>query len=61
MLAKVKAQTQTVLNTLDSAETRSRAMGRALKKVEALPETQAQALLPGDMEAESGSDGDALA
>ncbi|HPW84912.1 MAG TPA: DNA recombination protein RmuC, partial [Rhodoferax sp.] len=61
VLAKVKAQTQTVLNTLDSAETRSRAMGRALKKVEALPETQAQALLPGDMEAESGSDGDALA
>ena len=61
VLAKVKAQTQTVLNTLDSAETRSRAMGRALKKVEALPETQAQALLPGDMEAEPGSDGDALA
>jgi DNA recombination protein RmuC len=61
VLAKVKAQTQTVLNTLDSAETRSRAMGRALKKVEALPDTQAQALLPGDMDADAGSDGDALA
>ena len=38
VLAKVKSQTETVLKTLDSAETRSRAMGRALKKVEALPE-----------------------
>ena len=46
VLAKVKSQTQTVLNTLDSAEVRSRAMGRALKTVEALPADQAQALLP---------------
>jgi DNA recombination protein RmuC len=46
VLAKVKSQTQTVLNTLDNAEVRSRALGRVLKKVEALPETQAQALLP---------------
>ena len=46
VLAKVKSQTETVLNTLDNAEVRSRAMGRALKKVEALPEPQAQALLP---------------
>ena len=48
LLAKVKSQTETVLKTLDSAETRSRAMGRALKQVEALPETQAQALLLSD-------------
>jgi DNA recombination protein RmuC len=48
VLAKVKNQTQTVLNTLDSAETRSRAMGRALKTVEALPADQAAALLPLD-------------
>jgi DNA recombination protein RmuC len=48
VLAKVKNQTQTVLNTLDSAETRSRAMGRALKTVEALPQDQAAALLPLD-------------
>ena len=48
MLAKVKSQTQTVLNTLDSAEVRSRAMGRALKQVEALPEGQASQLLPLD-------------
>ena len=48
VLAKVKAQTETVLKTLDNAQTRSRAMGRALKKVEALPETQAQVLIPAD-------------
>jgi DNA recombination protein RmuC len=48
VLAKVKSQTQTVLNTLDSAEVRSRAMNRALKQVEALPEGQANQLLPLD-------------
>jgi DNA recombination protein RmuC len=48
VLARVKSQTQTVLNTIDSAETRSRAMGRALKAVEALPQEQASALLPLD-------------
>lgn len=46
VLAKVKTQTQTVLNTLESAEVRSRAMGRALRQVEALPAEQAGALLP---------------
>jgi DNA recombination protein RmuC len=46
VLAKVKSQTQTVLNTLDSAETRSRAMERALKTVEAIPVGEAQKLLP---------------
>ncbi len=54
VLAKVKSQTETVLNTLNSAETRSRAMGRALRQVEALPEAQAQALLPVDKEADEG-------
>jgi DNA recombination protein RmuC len=48
VLAKVKSQTQTVLNTLDAAEVRSRAMGRALKTVEALPQDKAQTLLPLD-------------
>ena len=48
VLAKVKLQTQTVLNTLDNAETRSRAMSRVLKMVDALPDTQAQALIPFD-------------
>ncbi|MDO9198449.1 DNA recombination protein RmuC [Rhodoferax sp.] len=58
VLAKVKSQTQTVLNTLDSAETRSRAMGRALKKVEALPETQVQALIPLDKDFDSDAEVD---
>ena len=48
VLSKVKSQTETVLKTLDSAHVRSRAMGRALKKVEALPDDQAQALIPAD-------------
>jgi DNA recombination protein RmuC len=48
VLAKVKSQTETVLNTLNSAEIRSRAMGRALRQVEALPDTQTQVLLPQD-------------
>jgi len=46
VLAKVKAQTETVLKTLDNAEVRSRAMGRALKQVEALPDGPTQALIP---------------
>lgn len=50
VLAKVKSQTETVLKTLDSAETRSRAMGRALKKVEALPDTQTHALIAPDQD-----------
>jgi DNA recombination protein RmuC len=54
VLAKVKSQTETVLNTLSSAETRSRAMGRVLRQVEALPEAQSAALLPVDKEADEG-------
>jgi DNA recombination protein RmuC len=48
VLAKVKTQTLTVLNSLESAEVRSRAMGRALRSVEALPAEQAQNLLASD-------------
>jgi DNA recombination protein RmuC len=47
VLDKVRNQTQTVLNTLDQAQTRSNVMNRALRQVDALPEAQAQALLPG--------------
>ena len=47
VLSKVRNQTQTVLNTLDQAQTRSNVMSRALRQVDALPESQAQALLPG--------------
>ncbi len=52
VLAKVKSQTETVLNTLSSAETRSRAMGRALRQVEALSDEQSQVLLPVDKDAD---------
>ena len=56
VLAKVKTQTQTVLNSLESAEVRSRAMGRALRSVEALPTDQAQSLLPVDLHEDSPPD-----
>jgi DNA recombination protein RmuC len=46
VLARIKTQTQTVLNTLDSAEVRSRAMGRALRQVEAIPSEQVETILP---------------
>ncbi|MFA7527201.1 MAG: DNA recombination protein RmuC [Ottowia sp.] len=46
VLARVKAQTQTVLNTLDKAQTRTRVMDRALRDVQALPGADAQAVLP---------------
>lgn len=48
VLARVKSQTETMLNTIGNAEVRSRAMGRALKQVEALPEADALRLIPLD-------------
>jgi len=54
VLAKVKTQAETVLKTIDNAEVRSRAMGRALKKVQALPEAQVAGLIP--MEKDFDSD-----
>jgi DNA recombination protein RmuC len=48
VLARVKSQTETVLKTIDGAQTRSRAMGRALKNVEALSEAQTTALIVQD-------------
>jgi len=53
VLARVKSQTETVLKTIDNAETRSRAMGRALRQVEALPESQVAALIPVDKDFDS--------
>ncbi len=50
VLAKVRNQTQTVLNTLDQAQTRTNVMNRALRQVDALPDEQSQALLPGASE-----------
>jgi DNA recombination protein RmuC len=54
VLAKVKEQTQTVLNTLDKAQTRSNVMHRALRQVEALPEGQVAGLLPQEAEDSDG-------
>ncbi|MBU6502611.1 MAG: DNA recombination protein RmuC [Burkholderiales bacterium] len=45
VLARVKSQTETVLNTLSSAEQRSRVMGKALRNVEALPQAEAARLI----------------
>ncbi|MDR1967331.1 MAG: DNA recombination protein RmuC [Burkholderiaceae bacterium] len=56
VLARVKTQAQTVLNTLDAAQTRTNVMNRALKAVEALPDEQAQKLLPGGLDGD-GADG----
>lgn len=46
VLGDVRRQTQTVLNTLDKAQTRTNVLNRALKQVEALPADGAQRLLP---------------
>ena len=54
VLTKIRAQTQTVLTTLDQAQTRSNVMNRALKAVEALPDAQTQALLPPSKDADEG-------
>ncbi|MEJ7929648.1 DNA recombination protein RmuC [Ramlibacter sp. AN1015] len=54
-VARMKEQMQKAADTLDRADTRTRQMRRALKVVEALPEQQAQALLP---QVEDGGDDD---
>ena len=57
VLAKVRNQTQTVLNTLDQAQTRTNVMNRALRQVDALPEEQTQALLPTGSSVPDGTEG----
>ncbi len=59
VLARVKSQTETVLKTIDSAQTRSRAMDRALRQVESLPEPQSAAVLPLSADADDGAEPDA--
>ena len=54
VLARVKSQTETVLSTLSSAEQRSRVMGKALRTVEALPDADAQRMIPLDKELDEG-------
>lgn len=55
-VARIKEQVQKAADTLDKADTRTKQMRRALKVVEALPDAQAQAMLP---LAEDGDDSDA--
>lgn len=55
-VARIKEQVAKASDTLDKADTRARQMRLALRKVEALPEAQAQALLPPTAGTEAGSD-----
>ena len=50
VLAKIKSNAETMLNTVSNAEQRSRVMGKALRNVEALPEIDSVRLLPLDKE-----------
>ena len=52
VLAKIKSNAETMLNTVSSAEQRSRVMGKALRNVEALPEMDSARMLPLDKEVE---------
>jgi DNA recombination protein RmuC len=56
VLSRVKGQTQSMLNTIDEAETRTRQMTRALKEVESIPEERAQLLLPGTTPSDSAQE-----
>jgi DNA recombination protein RmuC len=55
-VARIKEQVQKAADTVDKADTRTKMMRRALKNVEALPDQQAQTLLP---LTENGDDADA--
>jgi DNA recombination protein RmuC len=58
VLAKTRKKLEEASNTIDQAETRTRAMARQLRSVEALPELRAAQLLPGlAAEAGDGSEG----
>jgi DNA recombination protein RmuC len=56
-VARIREQVQKAADTVDKAETRTKMMRRALKNVEALPEGQAQVLLP--LADDNGDDADA--
>ena len=53
-VSKVKSQAETVVKTLEQADTRTRAVNRKLKDIEALPEAQAQTLIPLDKPDDEG-------
>ncbi|MCX7278993.1 MAG: DNA recombination protein RmuC [Burkholderiales bacterium] len=54
-VARIREQVQKASDTLDKADTRTRQMRRALKVVEALPDAEAQALLPAQAELDDGA------
>jgi DNA recombination protein RmuC len=56
-VARIREQVQKAADTVDKAETRTKMMRRALRNVEALPEGQAQVLLP--LADDNGDDVDA--
>ncbi|MDQ6639595.1 MAG: DNA recombination protein RmuC [Pseudomonadota bacterium] len=59
VLANVKRQANTVVNSIGEAETRTRQMARALRGVEAAPELRVQTLLPGSWVDNADPDDDA--
>lgn len=50
VLARIKSNAETMLNTVSNAEQRSRVMGKALRNVEALPEMDSARMIPLDKE-----------
>jgi DNA recombination protein RmuC len=54
-VARIKEQVAKASDTLDKADTRAKQMRLALRKVEALPETQSQALLPSAEDTDDGA------
>jgi DNA recombination protein RmuC len=54
-VARIKEQVAKASDTLDKADTRAKQMRLALRKVEALPEAQSQALLPAADDGEPGT------
>lgn len=54
-VARIKEQVAKASDTLDKADTRAKQMRLALRKVEALPEAQSQALLPAADDGELGT------
>lgn len=57
-VSRIKEQVAKASDTLDKADTRARQMRLALRKVEALPDAQAQALLPPTAATEADSEGE---
>ncbi len=57
-VARIKEQVAKASDTLDKADTRAKQMRLALRKVEALPEAQSQALLPTTSSADTDTEGE---